>query len=60
MGYGFIFAEMVVFLIGFTTAFPEWTVGLSMTLLAGATLTLAPSLVVGYAVKAAAREDRRR
>ncbi|MEI7593323.1 MAG: hypothetical protein WCK41_08910 [Actinomycetes bacterium] len=57
-GYALFGIAIVFFAIGFATGFPQ-RVGFTIEfcLLLGSIL-LAPSLVVGYAVKAAEREDR--
>ena len=59
IGWLFVLVAVVAFVIGLLTSFDPWgTVGV-VALLAG-TLTLAPAIVLGYAVKAAERDDRER
>ena len=60
VGYGFIAVAVVVFVAGAVTGFTTAIAAVVTTALAGATLTLAPAIVLGSAVKAAEREDRRR
>ena len=57
VGYLFLLVAVVAFFIGLATSYATWgtVVIASMAL---CTLTLAPAIVLGYAVKAAAREDR--
>ena len=59
-GYGLLGLAVAGFLIGFATEFPEPVVTLVIAALAAGSVVLAPSIVLGYAVKAAAREDRER
>ncbi len=60
VGYGFLVVAVVAFAAGAVTGFTTAIASLVTAALAGATLTLAPAIVLGYAVKAAEREDRRR
>ena len=57
IGYLFLLVAVVAFFVGLATSYATWG-----TVVVGAmalcTLTLAPAIVLGYAVKAAAREDR--
>lgn len=58
IGYVLIGIAVGAFVFGLVVDFTDtttWIVGISLAL---ATLTLAPAMVVGYAVKAAEREDR--
>lgn len=58
VGYSLIGIAIAAFLYGLVVDFTDtttWIVGVTLAL---ATLTLAPAMVVGYAVKAAEREDR--
>ncbi len=60
IGYLFVAAAIAVFLIGFAIGFSSAVATIVViTLLVGFAL-LAPSIVLGYAVKAAEREDRER
>ena len=58
VGYALIAVSVVVFVAGAAVGFTPFTTSLVTAALAGATLTLAPAIVLGYAVKAAEREDR--
>lgn len=58
VGYLLIGVAIAAFVYGLAVDFTDtttWIVGITLAL---ATLTLAPAMVVGYAVKAAEREDR--
>jgi hypothetical protein len=57
-GYGLFGLAVIGFVVGFVTDFPRALVnGVLLCLLLGS-LVLAPSIVLGYAVKAADRADR--
>lgn len=59
-GYALFGLAMVAFVAGFFVSFTgavAWTV---IGALVAGSVVLAPSIVLGYAVKAAAREDRER
>lgn len=58
VGYGLVLLAVVAFAVGFATDFPAATVTIVVASLIGSTVTLAPGIVFGYAVKAAEREDR--
>lgn len=59
-GYLLFGAAIVMFVVGFATGFPTALVtGVVGSLVVGSVL-LAPSIVLGYAVRAADREDRER
>ena len=59
-GYLLIAAAVVIFFIALVTGFDSTLATLiTATLIAGCVL-LAPAIIVGYAVKAAEREDRER
>jgi hypothetical protein len=60
IGYLLILTAIVAFVVGLIADFPNWTVVVVVASLIGATVTLAPAIVLGYAVKAADREDRER
>jgi hypothetical protein len=49
---------VVAFVVGFATGFPDWTVTTATAGLVIGSILLAPAIVLGYAVKAAEREDR--
>ena len=57
IGYLFLLIAVVAFFVGLATSYATWgtVVIVAMGL---CTLTLAPAIVLGYAVKAAARDDR--
>jgi len=57
IGYGFMLIAVVAFFTGLATGYAVWGPVVIASLVAS-TLTLAPAIVLGYAVKAAAREDR--
>ena len=60
VGYLFVALAMALFFIAFAIGFSSTMAGMVVaTLLIGCAL-LAPSIIVGYAVKAAEREDRER
>ena len=57
VGYLFLLVAVVAFFAGLASSYATWgpIVAVAMAL---CTVTLAPAIVLGYAVKAAAREDR--
>lgn len=57
VGWLLIAVAVVAFVIGLSTGFDPWGTVVVVALVA-CTLTLAPAIVLGYAVRAAAREDR--
>jgi hypothetical protein len=60
IGYLFLAVAVAVFIIGFALGFTPPVVAIVVaTLLFGCALLL-PSIILGYAVKAAEREDRER
>ncbi len=59
LGYSLILVAIVAFAVGVVAGFGAAVTTTVTAALAGSTLTLAPSMVAGYAVKAAEREDRR-
>ena len=60
IGYLVLAIGVAVFVIGFALGFPAPLVGLVLAALVIASALLAPSIVLGYAVKAAERDDRER
>lgn len=58
-GYGLFALAMAVFVAGALTGFPSPLTTLVVAFLTVGSLLLAPSIVLGYAVKAAERDDRR-
>jgi hypothetical protein len=60
VGYLALGVAIVAFVIGAATAFPTWTVGLSIAGLAVSCIVLPIPIVLAYGVRAAARDDRER
>jgi hypothetical protein len=60
IGYLALLMAIIAFFIGAATSFPSWTVTVSVAGLAIACLVLPLPIVLGYGVRAAAREDRER
>jgi hypothetical protein len=60
VGYLLYSAAMVLFVIGFIVGFTPAVVTIIVTAMVIGSALLAPAIVAGYAVKAAAREDRDR
>lgn len=60
IGYALFGIALVAFFLAMVTGFAGWAVWTIMTALGVGSLVLAPAIVLGYAVKAAAREDRER
>jgi ABC-type transport system involved in cytochrome bd biosynthesis fused ATPase/permease subunit len=58
VGYSLFLASIVLFIVGFVTGFAGPTVGIIVFCLIVGSVLLAPTIVLGYAVKAAEREDR--
>ncbi|MGH9179722.1 MAG: hypothetical protein ACRD0N_14355 [Acidimicrobiales bacterium] len=58
VGYGLVLFAVVAFVVGFLTDFPSVTTTVVVICLLGTIVTLAPGIVIGYAVRAAEREDR--
>lgn len=58
VGYLVLGVAVAVFVIGFAIGFTASLVALVVVCLVVASMLLAPSIVLGYAVKAAEREDR--
>jgi hypothetical protein len=59
VGYGALLVAIVAFFVGVVTDFPQWTVVTTIVALVAACVVLPVPIVVGYGVRAAAREDRR-
>jgi hypothetical protein len=59
-GYLLFGAAVVLFVVGFATGFSGWLGDTVILLLVVGSVLLAPSIVLGYAVRAADREDRER
>jgi hypothetical protein len=60
VGYTALAVAIVSFFIGVATSFAPWTVIVSTTGLIAACVILPLPIVLGYGVRAAAREDRQR
>jgi hypothetical protein len=58
IGYLVLALAMAVFFIGFAFTFNGVVVAIILTCMAVASALLAPSIVLGHAVKAAEKEDR--
>jgi ABC-type proline/glycine betaine transport system permease subunit len=60
VGYSALAVAIVAFFIGVAASFPTWTVTVSVIGLVTACIVLPIPIVIGYGVRAAAREDRER
>ncbi|MGQ0825662.1 MAG: hypothetical protein ACT4OX_11680 [Actinomycetota bacterium] len=60
IGYSALLASMVAFFVGVATNYPTGTVAIAVGGLVVACVVLPIPIVVGYGVRAAAREDRER
>jgi DMSO/TMAO reductase YedYZ heme-binding membrane subunit len=60
LGYLFFGVAMVTFVIGFIVSFNSTVSTVVITSLLIGSVLLAPAIVLGYAVKAAERDDRER
>jgi len=60
VGYLFVAVAVAVFVIGFAVGFTPPVVAVVVTCLLVGSALLLPSIILGYAVKAAEREDRER
>ena len=60
IGYLFLALAVATFIIGFAVSFNAAVSGIVIGSLVIGSVLLAPSIVLGYAVKAAEREDRER
>jgi hypothetical protein len=60
IGYLLILAAIAVFAYGAAKGFTSTHVSLIIAAMIAASILLAPSIVLGYAVKAAERDDRER
>jgi hypothetical protein len=58
VGYGAFGVAVVAFVLGFVVGFDGAFVAVVVTALLVGSAVLAPAIVLGYAVKAAEREDR--
>lgn len=57
-GYGLFAVAVVVFVVGAVLEFPAATVTVVVACMVLGSVVLAPAIVLGYAAKAAEREDR--
>lgn len=57
-GYAALAGAIVAFFVGVATGFPTWSVTVSVACLVAACVILPVPIVLGYGVRAAAREDR--
>ena len=60
VGYGCYAVAVIAFFVGFATDNSTALVTLIVAALAVGSVTLLPAIILGYAVKAAEREDRER
>jgi hypothetical protein len=60
VGYLALAVAIVAFFVGVAMSFPSWTVAVSVAGLITACVVLPLPIVLGYGVRAAAREDRER
>lgn len=58
VGYGLFAVAIVGFVVGFAVGFDGAFVAVVVAALLAGSVVLAPAIVLGYAVKAAEREDR--
>lgn len=59
-GYGLLGLAIVAFTVGAATRFTDGLVTVIVAALAAASALLIPAIIVGYGVRAAARDDQRR
>ena len=59
-GYLLFLVAIGAFVVGLVASWPRWTVTVIVAALAVGSALLLPSIILGYAVKAAEREDRER
>ncbi|MEO6121188.1 MAG: hypothetical protein ABIW46_05075 [Acidimicrobiales bacterium] len=59
-GYLLLLVAMIAFAAGFKAGFGGAVTAVVVACMIGSTLTLAPGIVINYAVRAAEREDRQR
>ena len=58
LGYGFFAVALVAFFVGLGTSYSTAVVVIVVASLVAGSVTLLPGIVLGYAVKAAEREER--
>jgi hypothetical protein len=59
VGYGALLVAIVAFVVGLTSDFPGWLVGVTVGGLVAAIVILPVPIVLGYGVRAAERDERR-
>lgn len=57
-GYLCFGASMVLFVVGFVMGFPTWVVTTIIVVLVAGSAVLLPAIILGYAAKAAEKEER--
>jgi hypothetical protein len=57
VGYGTLAVAIVAFFVGVATGFPAWTAAVSIGGLVASCVVLPLPIVLGYGVRAAARDD---
>lgn len=57
-GYALLLVALVAFFVGAVTGFPAASVVVVVAALAVASIVLLPAIILGYAVRAADKEDR--
>lgn len=57
-GYLCFAASMVLFVVGFVAGFPSWLVTTIVALMVVGSAVLLPAIILGYAAKAAEKEER--
>jgi hypothetical protein len=60
VGYGLFGAALVLLVVGFASEFTPLLVGVTTACLVGGCVLLAPSIIAGFGVRAAERDDRAR
>lgn len=60
VGYGLLLVAVAAFVVGAVRGFDGTTTTVVTVAMAAMTVVLAPAIVLGYAVRAAEREDRER
>jgi hypothetical protein len=58
VGYGCYLLAVAVFVVGAASGFAGWVVVVVVAALIAGSVTLLPGIILGYAVKAAEREER--
>lgn len=60
VGYGALAAAIVMFFVALAVGFPAWAATVTIVCLAVAIVVLPIPIVVGYGIRAAERDERRR